>query len=256
MSNRVEHLAEGVTLYLGDCLDHIADLEFSHAIFDPPYEDRLHDAKSKSARNVRTDGGNPLQPLGFAPINEIRNDLCRDLSCGCKGWILAFCTPEGIAPWRDSIEAAGIRYKRACFWHKSDAAPQFNGQGPGMAVEPFVTAWNGTGVSRWNGGGRGNHFVYQTNPSDRDGRHPTEKPIALMTALVSLFTMPGEVVLDPFMGSGTTGIACVRSGRKFIGIEKDPVWFDVACERISDAISRPDLFSVETPKMKQAGLQL
>lgn len=63
--------------------------------------------------------------------------------------------------------------------------------------------------------------------------HPTEKPVELMLQYISNSTKPGELVVDPFMGSGTTGVACARSGRKFIGIEQDPKWFDIACARIA-----------------------
>lgn len=62
--------------------------------------------------------------------------------------------------------------------------------------------------------------------------HPTEKPVALMQHYIRNSSQPGEVVFDPFMGTGTTGVAAIRSGRKFIGIEKDPRWFQVAVERI------------------------
>ena len=56
----------------------------------------------------------------------------------------------------------------------------------------------------------------------REGEHPNEKPLALMKKLVDLFTQPGELVCDPYMGSGTTGVACLSNGRRFIGIERDP----------------------------------
>lgn len=72
--------------------------------------------------------------------------------------------------------------------------------------------------------------------------HPTQKPIAVMQWVLEETTLPGEIVADPYMGSGTTGVACVRSGRKFIGIEIDEGYFDIACQRIADAASRPDLF--------------
>ena len=69
-----------------------------------------------------------------------------------------------------------------------------------------------------------------------DGKaHPTEKPVALMQHYIENSTQPGDIVLDPFMGSGTTGVAAIRSGRKFIGIEKDAEWFDVACKRLRAA---------------------
>ena len=165
----------------------------------------------------------------------------------CKGWLAIFCTPEGVAPWRDSIETAGARYKRACIWNKPDSAPQFNGQGPAMGAEMFVTAWCGYGFSKWNGGGRRNVFTHSTNQSDRHGEHETEKPISLMLELVELFTNPGDLICDPFCGSGTTGIAAVRSGRKFIGIEKNERWFDLSCERIRSTLDQPDMF-IEKPK--------
>ena len=64
--------------------------------------------------------------------------------------------------------------------------------------------------------------------------HKSQKPIALMRNLIEKFTKPGDTVFDPFMGSGTTGVACVQTGRHFIGIEKDPIYFDIATRRIED----------------------
>ena len=65
-----------------------------------------------------------------------------------------------------------------------------------------------------------------------------------MVEIINKFTHPGDVILDPFMGSGSTGVAAIRLGRRFIGIEQDQRFFDIATMRISDALSRPDLFSV------------
>lgn len=69
----------------------------------------------------------------------------------------------------------------------------------------------------------------------RDGGHPTEKPVGLMEWLVKTYTNPGDTVLDPFMGSGTTGVAALNCGRKFIGIELDAHWYNAACKRIEAA---------------------
>lgn len=63
-------------------------------------------------------------------------------------------------------------------------------------------------------------------------RHPTQKSVAALSYLVKTYTDVGDTVLDPFMGSGTTGVAAIKHGRKFIGIEQDQKWFDVACKRI------------------------
>lgn len=64
---------------------------------------------------------------------------------------------------------------------------------------------------------------------------------------VTLYLGPGQTILDPFMGSGTTGVAAVKLGRKFIGIEIEPKYFEIACRRIADALAQPDMF-VEAPE--------
>ena len=69
----------------------------------------------------------------------------------------------------------------------------------------------------------------------RRDQHPTQKPVALGAHFISLHTQPGDTVLDPFMGSGTTGVACVQTGRNFIGIEIEPKYFEIAQARISAA---------------------
>jgi len=71
------------------------------------------------------------------------------------------------------------------------------------------------------------------------GLHPTQKPVALMEYLIRTYTNPGETVLDFTMGSGTTGVACVNTGRNFIGIELDPTYFAIAEKRIATAQAGP-----------------
>ena len=75
--------------------------------------------------------------------------------------------------------------------------------------------------------------------------HPTQKPLAVMRFTLNEIG-PAETILDPFMGSGTTGVAAVKLGRKFIGIEIHEPYFDIACRRISDALKQPDMF-IERP---------
>jgi len=101
------------------------------------------------------------------------------------------------------------------------------------------------------------HFFPKGRPTDvvyadRTGNelHPTQKPVSLMQQIVS---WTDGVVLDPFMGSGTTGVACVKMGRKFIGIEREPEYFEIACKRIREAYSQPDFF-VEPPKKLEQGI--
>ena len=82
-------------------------------------------------------------------------------------------------------------------------------------------------------------------PKGMDKAHPTEKPVALMRWCLEFFP-DARTILDPFMGSGTTGVACAKLGRKFIGIEIDKGYFEIACERIRKAYDQPDLF-IEPP---------
>ena len=86
--------------------------------------------------------------------------------------------------------------------------------------------------------------------------HPTQKPVALFEYLIRTYTNEGDVVLDNTAGSGTTGVACRNTGRKFIGIELDETYFDIACERIRKAYAQPDLFVPAPSKPIQEGMDL
>ena len=237
------------TLYLGDCLEVMPGLgEVSHVITDPPYESIMHAAKSGAARRIRTDGRGPLTSLDFDCIDSIRQPVADAVARISAGWALFFCAPEGVGRWADAINQSAAKYKRACVWIKPDSTPQLNGQGPAMGAESFVTAWCGAGFARWNAGGKRGVYTHLTNPPCRYGAHPTEKPASLMRELLLDFTNPGQTILDPFMGSGTTGVAALQLGRKFIGIELDESYFDIACKRIEEAWKQPRLFDEPKPK--------
>lgn len=244
---RKEVLAEGVELYMGDCLEILPTLgRFDHMIFDAPYEATLHAAKnSLKGRKHRNDGVAELKGLDFAPIDAIRDDVVA-LGAQCDGWFITFCTPEGVARWADAINPSPMKYKRACVWVKPDSTPQLNGQGPAQGAENFVCAWAGSGYSRWNSGGKRGVYTHFCNVG-RQGEHPTEKPVSLMAEIVSDFTDPGQLICDPFMGGSSTGVACVKLGRRFTGIELDPKYFDLACRRMEEALKQADLF-VAVPK--------
>lgn len=249
---KIERLADCVTLYCGDCREILPSIERAdHVLFDPPYEKRMHAAKSGKGNSAAT---KQIAALDFQSIDGMREEIAREVQRISQGWSITFCTPEGVAPWRDAYEAAGSRYKRACVWHKPDATPQLNGQGPGMGVEMFTAVWHAAGHSRWNGGGKLGHYTAFTHSRDREGTHPTEKPLSLMVALVNDFTDHGQLILDPFMGSGTTGVACAKRGRDFIGIEINEKYFDVSRRRIDLALRSPDFFTERQPKARQAPL--
>ena len=98
--------------------------------------------------------------------------------------------------------------------------------------------------------------VIASNETAEKNGHPVPKPVGWMTWLVSLASKRGETVLDPFMGSGTTGVAAIQLGRKFIGIERNPSYFDIAVRRIEQAYSQRPLFDA-APQVKpeQLGLE-
>ena len=81
---------------------------------------------------------------------------------------------------------------------------------------------------RWSG-------VIRASENGERSHHPTQKPVALMAWIIEKYTRPGDLILDPFCGSGTTGVACVQTGRRFIGIEIDPGYADIARTRIAKA---------------------
>ena len=116
----------------------------------------------------------------------------------------------------------------------------------GSFLSDAETAWHSRG-----------HGVYcfrdlSNMANTRDRAHPTQKPVPLMQWCVE--RVRGETILDPFMGSGTTGVACVNLGRKFIGIEIDPGYFDIACRRIEAAYRQPRLFAEPAPVAVQGDL--
>ena len=87
--------------------------------------------------------------------------------------------------------------------------------------------------------------------------HPTQKPVGVMKWCLDQLPDEVEIVLDPFMGSGTTGVACAHLGRKFIGIEIEPKYFDIACRRIEEAQRQGQLFSETEPaRPEQKDLEL
>lgn len=94
-------------------------------------------------------------------------------------------------------------------------------------------------------------FEFPRNSIDK--QHPTQKPVELMAWCIEQAGSP-QTILDPFMGSGTTGVAAIQMGRKFIGIEREPKYFDIACKRIEQAAAQGKLFEPEPVKQVQESL--
>jgi hypothetical protein len=221
---------DGITIFHADCRDVLPTIEaVDHVITDPPFEAEAHTL----ARRVRSGGGVDVLHIPFAAIDQDTRLLCgSEIGRIAQRWVLTFCQIEAAMTWRSAYERSGLTYKRSCVWVKPDGAPQFTGDRPGMGFETIV-AMHRTTPSAWNGGGRRGVFTHNvgTHPD-----HPTQKPIALMRELVALFTNENDLILDPFMGSGTTLRAAKDLGRRAIGIELDERYCEIAARRLQQQV--------------------
>lgn len=249
---RVERIGQAV-LYLADCAEILQSISRVDAVItDPPYSDEAHSAGRRvltRGRDLgRTRSVDPAA-LPFQPLKDEQRVIVSEWAAGaCAGWFMAFCQAEAVSGWRDCIEQAGGRWVRAMAWVKPDSAPQISGDRPAQGYESIALGWFGGGRMAWNGGGTRGVFTFtKHDPGHGHGgasnSHPTQKPVALMDRLVSLFSNADQLVADPFMGSGTTGVACANLGRRFVGIESDRDYFDIACERIGRAHAQRRLFA-------------
>jgi len=209
-----------------DVLPTLPAKSVAHVITDPPYSSWVHAQEKKAG--TRRDGRKSLSAIDFASMSpEVMANAGAEISRVCGRWCLIFSDAESNSAWRDALS---LRHVRVGAWLKPDASPQFSGDRPSAAFE-LVQISHGSERCRWNGGG--GHGVWR-HCVERDERyHTTPKPLPLMLELIELFTDPDDIVLDPFCGSGTTGVACLRLGRRFIGIEMDATYAQVATERLA-----------------------
>jgi DNA modification methylase len=227
---RIEQLADGVTLYLGDCREVLPTLPKVDAVVtDPPYgigyaSGHATDRLWAAGRKITNDGD-----------VSVRDDVLAAFDCA----ILAFGSRKAPLP---------PRCRQVLIWDKQGAL------GMGALDLPWKPGHEEVYVlGKGFVGGRHWHSVITHPPTQAmacNGRtHPNEKPVGLIKMLIGW--CPAGTVLDPFMGSGTTGVACVQLERKFIGIEIEPKYFDIACRRISDELKRPRLPFKEKHEPKQ-----
>jgi hypothetical protein len=236
---------EAVCIYHGDCREVFAAgvlPKTDHAIFDPPYSEHVHSKSRMGSKrspgdkeNRFSDGSFSRQKdLGFAALDEeTRAGVAGWIGTHVSRWSLAFSDVESSHLWRDAFTAAGLDYVRTGAWVKLGATPQFTGDRPAAGFEAITIAHQG-GRKRWNGGGA--HALWLipiVRGGGADRVHTTQKPEELMAQLLTQFTDPGDAVIDPFMGSGTTLVAAKRLGRKAIGIERERKYCDLAIERLS-----------------------
>ena len=238
---------EHVTLWHGDCLDVLPELtDVDAVITDPPYSAHVHGA-SRSGRMISAkDRGGRFGAdvrrnvdLGFAPLTPaLRAECAHHFARLALRWVLVFSDIESAVDWRTDLESNGLDYVRTGAWVKVGCTPQFSGDRPAVGFEA-VTIVHPAGRKRWNGGGgRGvwSHPIVLDRSHNGARLHTTQKPLSLMSELIALFTDEGEVILDPFAGSGTTLVAAKQAGRKAIGVELDERYCEAAARRLSQGV--------------------
>jgi DNA modification methylase len=237
---RHEVLAEGCELFMGDMLEILPTLgEFDACVTDPPYG--IGEAAGKA--KTRTSG----------PTSKIKNAQIYRRDYGDDSWDDQPITQEQIGLIRErskyQIIFGGNYYAlppTSCWlvWDKMNGDTDF---------ADCELAWTNMrkAVRRinflWNGCMRKERGIAR--------EHPTQKPVGVMEWCISHLPADVGTIIDPFMGSGTTGVAAIKRGKAFYGIEREPKYFDIACRRISEALKSPDLFiPAPAPVAKQESL--
>lgn len=224
-----------IRLLQGDCLEllpGLADGSADMILTDPPYSEKTH----TGMRSLQVDGS-AISTVNFDPTDaETLRIVFSECARICRRWLVSFID------WRHAIlleesPPDGLEFVRLGVWVKGNGMPQLTGDRPGTGWEAIAFLHNLNSKKTWNGGSRHSVFEHLTVRAGRfvANFHPAEKPVGLVGQMIELFTEKSDVILDPYMGSGTTGVACVKLGRSFIGIEKDPQYFEIARKRIEQA---------------------
>lgn len=220
---RIETLAEGVTLHLGDCREIVAQIgAVDLMLTDPPYG-IAYGSHDKSWSRGSKIVGDENMAAGQAMIDwAFSNDVD----------VIAFAHHR--RPWTGE-------WRSWLAWDKGGAVG-----GGGDTAKCFKLSWELVQVYQRGAllGGRDQSVLRFPSRRDMLKDHPAAKPVELISYLMG--KVAGDVVFDPFMGSGTTGVAAAKSGRKFVGIEIDRAYFDIACRRIDNALRQSDIFGRTT----------
>lgn len=203
-------------------LARMKDASTDVVISDPPYSEQTHNG-ARTNRWSR-DGDKATKLVTFAAITpEQFVDFAIQAVRVARRWVVTFCD------WKYAHLLEGVGLVRLGVWAKIAPAPQMTGDRPAQGWEA-IAILHRPGKKRWNGGGLPAVWRYKHVDAKY---HPTQKPLALVRELVKLFSDPGEEILDPFCGSGTTGVACLLTGRRFVGIEKDAHFCAMARKRLA-----------------------
>jgi site-specific DNA-methyltransferase (adenine-specific) len=232
------------TLYLGDCLDVMPTLgKVDAVITDPPYSSGARTSASVVGRKGMSRGrkwatkpitNDRMTVTGFTwLIRHVASQSYMLLPDG--GSFLSFIDWRQYPTIYAVVESVNFRVQTCAVWDKEHMA-----LGNGFRNQHEFLVHAAKGVP--NISDRGTPNVLRHTRVGQSDLHPTEKPVGLLEMIIPVVSERSHTILDPFMGSGTTGVACVKLGRKFIGIELDEGYFNIACERIRKAYDQPDMF--------------
>jgi DNA modification methylase len=235
---RTETLAEGVTLYLGDCREILPTLgKVDAVVTDPPYGIGADSAAASAAmQRIKADGKSKAG-RGWKFYGE--SDWDRERPPPSLFHLILEASENHIIWGGNYFTDILPPTMQWLIWDKGQRD---------FSLADFEMAWSSRQAAA-------RIIDYPRALALQDGKeHPTQKPVEVMKWCIQ--HLPGDVasILDPFMGSGTTGVAAVKLGRKFIGIEIEPKYFDIACRRISDALKQPDMFIEKPAPAKQEAL--
>lgn len=213
-----------------------------HVLTDPPYA--LH---TMQRVKTSTKGGQlAALDVGYDALSleqiEAFASLCAD---ACRRWVVFTMDHETRHVWQAALERAGLDHVRVGVYRRTNAPPQFTGDRPGQNTEAVQIA-HAPGRKRWNGGGL-HAFWESVQPRGAKQIRAGQKPESLLRTWIEQFTEPGETICDPFTGSGTTGVAAVQLGRRFVGYELDPETAKRAARRIEQAQRQPTLPGIVVP---------
>ena len=213
-------------IYLGDCLELMRDIEDNAVdcvLTDIPYNEC--NRADNGLRNLNKSKAD----IGDFDLEELTSIL----SDKTKGSIYMFCGINQVSEIRKTMTAKGLS-TRVIVWEKTNPSPM-NGDVIWLSGVELCIFGKKKGAT-YNYHCKNTVLRY---PCGRSKVHPTQKPINLFRALISASTKEGDVILDPFMGSGTTALAAIASKRHFIGCELDEGYFKIATERIRKAQQEP-----------------
>jgi hypothetical protein len=224
-------------LWLGDCREILPSLPKVDAVItDPPYSERAHAGHDTGSQSGRDDA--ERKDLGYKAMTpEDAEFFAGEYARICTGWVI-WMTDHTLAPTiGKALEKRGRYVFAPLPFYQPGRSVRLSGDGPSSWTDWIVCARTKAQM-KWGtlpGG-------YVAGPGWNDKARMGGKPTKLMEALVADYSKRGDAVLDTHMGAGTTGVACVTLGRRFIGCEIDPEAFDLSCKRIEDAQRVSDMF--------------